>query len=151
MGVVALVVWIVTVSFGLTLLGNWMARGGLTRQGGRPGWGPGVPPPYFPAPLIALHAMLATGGLVVFTLYLMMDANSLAWLALFMLMPVDILGLSMFTRWLGSRRTRRLATVPGVVTPAESRLPLALVICHGMLASATFVLVFLTALGVGGS
>jgi hypothetical protein len=151
MGIVALVVWIITVSFGLTLLGNWVARGGLTRQGGRPGWGPGVPPPYFPAALIVLHATLATGGLFVFAVYLMMDVNSLAWLAFAMLLPVDMLGLSMFTRWLGSRRTRRLAGVPGVVIPAESRLPLALVLCHGMLASVTVVLVFLVALGVGGS
>ena len=151
MGILTLVVWIATVSFGLSLLGNWVARGGLGRQGGRPGWGAGVPPPYFPAPMILLHATLATGGLVVFTLYLMVDSNPLAWLALLMLMPVDLLGLGMFTRWLGSRRTRRLATVPGVVVPAESRIPLALVVCHGLLASATVILVFLVAIGVGGS
>jgi len=65
----------------------------------------------------------------------------------------------MFGRWVGSRRMR--VTPPAAPAPdpesrlpvlfkpglAESRLPLLVVVAHGLVASSTVLLVFLTAIG----
>jgi hypothetical protein len=152
MDVAALLTWVITASFGFSLFGTWLARGGLTQQPRRQWLTVNLPPPYFPAPLVFAHVALAAGGLVVWIAYLLVRARGLAWIALFMLLPVAVFGFSMFGRWLGSRR-RRLRPLPpadGSPSPrprmlAESRLPIVLVACHGVFGATTILLVLVTA------
>ena len=143
-----LISWIVTAGGGFVLLAVWLSRGGMQQQrdvGNR------IRPP-----LILSHFLLAGGGLVVWVIYLVTDSDALAWIALAVLAVVAVLGFTMFTIWLRQRRAtvaQVAATGPGgpPVMPAEQHFPVAVVGLHGLLAVTTVVLVFLTAIGVGGS
>ena len=88
-------------------------------------------------------------GLVVWVAYLLTDSSGLAWAAFILLLPVAVLGLTMFARWVQAGDHRRDAAV-GAARP-ESAFPLPVVIGHGLFAVTTVVLVLLTALGSGGS
>lgn len=149
-GVAALATWVVTAGFGSSLFVTWLARGGITQHPRGRRLTIRLPPPYFPAPLVFAHLLMAAGGLVVWIGYLITDSAVLAWTALFVLLPVAVFGFSMFGRWLGSRRLR-VAAVSRDKVLAESRLPTILVICHGTFGGTTIVLVLLTNIGVGGS
>jgi hypothetical protein len=160
--VAALVTWVITAGFGFSLFGTWLARGGLTQRP-RSSWlTVNLPPPYFPAPLVFSHVLLAAAGLVVWIVHLLLRSRLAAWVALLMLLPVVVFGFSMFGRWLGSRRLRvgalRLPspsgpsrTLPRSLTLAESRLPVLLVACHGVFGATTIVLVLASATGFAGS
>jgi hypothetical protein len=76
------------------------------------------------------------------------DSDALAWIAFVLLVPVALLGFTMFARWLPTYRTR---TATPADPPAERHFPVAVVGGHGLFAVATVVLVLLTALEVGGS
>jgi hypothetical protein len=149
MGVAALFAWLTTGSLGFAMLATWLGRISSSRRAwnGRPVTG--RPPPYIPVPLVIVHLLLAVGGLIVWSFYLAVDANVLAWVALAMLLPVDLLGLSMFIRWLGSRRLRRAGR--GHPGPAESLIPTVIVFSHGVGGVVTLSLVTLATLGIGGS
>lgn len=149
-GVAALATWVVTAGFGSSLFITWLARGGVTQHPPRRRLTVRLPPPYFPALLVFSHLLLAAGGLVIWVSYLMTDSAVLAWIALFVLLPVAVFGFSMFARWLGSRRLR-VAAVSRDKVLAESRLPTILVLCHGVFGATTIALVLLTTIGVGGS
>lgn len=129
MGVAALITWLVTAVGGFSMLGIWLARGGH-RSGSDSRLAPG---------LLFSHAALAAAGLVVWIVYLIAGGDALAWVAFVLLLPVALLGFTMFGRWLSSRRT-------GAV---ESRFPVPIVFGHGLLAATTLVLVLLEAAGVG--
>ncbi|MPZ25734.1 MAG: hypothetical protein GEV12_04615 [Micromonosporaceae bacterium] len=129
MGVAALVTWLVTAVGGFAMLGIWLTRGGH-RTGGDSRLAPG---------LLFSHAALAAAGLVVWIVYLIAGGDALAWVAFVLLLPVALLGFTMFGRWLSSRHT----------TAVESRFPVTIVLGHGVLAATTLVLVLLTAAGVG--
>lgn len=152
MGVAALFAWLTAVGLGLILLATWLIRissGGQARSS-QPATS--RPPPYIPSPLVIVHLLLAVGGLVVWAFYLASDVEVLAWLALAMLLPVELLGVSMFIRWLGSRRLRWAAVErSGHFWPAESFIPLVLVSSHGVAGAVTLSLVALATLGFGGS
>ena len=167
-GSAALATWVVTAGFGLSLFVTWLAHGGLSQHPPSRWLTVNLPPPYFPAPLIFTHVILATGGLGVWIAYLVKDSPVLAWIALLMLVPVAAVGFTMFGRWLGSRRLRQAAlpgsqrlsavpdprragTSPRAATLPESRLPVILVACHGLFGATTIVLVLATATGVGSS
>ena len=140
----ALITWILTAGGGFVLLSIWLARGGMTQQASG---GNAIRPP-----LILSHFLLAAGGLVVWIIYVATDSDALAWIAFATLAVVALLGWTMFAIWLRRRRARAGATeaaTPG--TPAEQHFPVAIVAIHGLLAIATVLLVFLTAIGVGGS
>jgi hypothetical protein len=140
----ALIAWVLTAGGGFVLLTIWLARGGMQQQ--REG-GSRIRPP-----LILSHFLLAAGGLVVWIIYLIADKKALAWIALAILGVVALLGFTMFAIWWRRRQSRgavREAVSPG--TPAEQHFPVAIVGLHGLLAVTTVVLVFLTAIGVGGS
>lgn len=119
-GVAALATWVVTVGFGSSLFVTWLARGGVTQHPPRRRLTVRLPPPYFPALLVFSHLLLAAGGLVIWVSYLMTDSAVLAWIALFVLLPVAVFGFSMFACWLGSRRLR-VAAVSRDKVLAESR------------------------------
>jgi hypothetical protein len=127
MAVVALVTWLVTAVLGFFMLAKWVAAGAL-RDGG-------TPTRFAPA-LVFGHFLLAAAGLVVWIIFLVNEAKSLAWLAFGLLVVVAVLGDVLFVRWW---RGRGESTV-------ESGLPKPVVYGHGLLAVTTAVLVLITAL-----
>lgn len=141
----ALIAWLITAGGGFVLLAIWLMRGGMQQAqeaGNR------IRPP-----LILSHFLLATGGLVVWIIFLITDNDALAWIAFAILAVVAGLGFTMFAIWLRRRQARtgggaEIAT-PGV--PAEQHFPVVVVGVHGLLAVTTVVLVLLTALDVGSS
>jgi hypothetical protein len=155
MKVAALITWVITALGGFYLLGAWIGRGGMRQQQS------GVT--RFRAPLIFGHFLLAATGLVVWIIYLLANSKALAWAAFIILLPVALLGFTMFARWLGGRRTgipvpASAAPAPAgsaavladeARVPAERHLPVPVVAAHGLLAAATIVLVLLAALGAG--
>jgi hypothetical protein len=130
MAVTALITWLVTAAGGFVLLAGWIGRGGH-----RPGSSGRLSPT-----MIFTHLLLAVVGLIVWIVYIAADTEALAWVAFILLLPVALLGFTMFARWLGSRRT---SGAP------ESRFPMPVVLGHGLFAAVTLVLVLLTAVGVG--
>ncbi|MFS8522879.1 MAG: hypothetical protein FWJ87_16185 [Micromonosporaceae bacterium] len=129
MAIAALITWLVTALGGFVMLGTWISRGGH-RPGGSTRLSPG---------LVFTHFVLAAVGLVVWIIYLIAGGDAWAWIAFVLLLPVALLGFTMFGRWLSSRRN----------DTAESRFPMPVVLGHGLFAAATLVLVFLVAIGVG--
>jgi hypothetical protein len=140
----ALIAWVVTAGGGFVLLSIWLARGGV-RQGSMPG-------ARIRPPLILSHFLLAAIGLVIWIVYVADDNDTLAWIAFALLAVVAVLGWTMFAIWF---RRRQRGAVQGVAMggggPAEQHFPVPIVALHGALAVTTVVLVFLTAIGVGGS
>jgi hypothetical protein len=128
MAVAALVTWVLTALGGFVLLARWVSGGGH-----RPDTGTRLTPG-----LVFTHFALAAVGLVVWIVYVVAKSDALAWVGFVLLLPVALLGFTMFARWLSSRRT----------DAAESRFPVPVVIGHGLLAATTLVLVLLAALGV---
>jgi hypothetical protein len=128
MAVAALVTWLVTAVGGFVLLGTWISRGGH-----RPGSGSRLAPGG-----VFGHFALAVVGLVLWIAYLVTKSSGLAWAAFVVLLPVALLGFTMFARW--------IPTVRGRAGTAESRFPVPVVVGHGLFAATTLVLVLLAAL-----
>jgi hypothetical protein len=140
----ALITWIVTAGFGFVMLLIWLSHGGMrpSLEGGK----------RIRPPLILSHFLLAAAGLVVWIIYLAADKDALAWIAFAMLVVVALLGWTMFAIWWRPKR----AGPEGVATRGpdprpEARFPKPVIALHGLLAVTTVLLVFLTAIGVGGS
>jgi hypothetical protein len=141
----ALITWILTAGGGFALLSIWVSRGGMRQQGEA-----GL---RIRAPLILSHFGLAATGLVLWIIYVATDSETLAWIAFVLLLVVAILGWTMFAIWY-QRRQRQAAAADvteAASEPAEQRFPVPVVTLHGILAVATVVLAFLTAIGVGES
>jgi hypothetical protein len=138
----ALIAWLVTAGGGFVLLSIWLARGGM-RQGREAGT-------RIRPPLILSHFLLAATGLVIWIVYLAADKSALAWIAFALLAVVAVLGWTMFAIW-WQRRQRPEPALANPGPPAEQHFPVPIVALHGLLAVTTVVLVFLTAVGVGGS
>jgi hypothetical protein len=135
----ALIAWLITAGGGFVLLAIWLSRGGMrqARESGariRP-------------PLILGHFALAATGLVLWIIYVASDSDALAWIAFVLLLIVAALGFTMLAIWLQQRR----GETGTASRPAEQNFPVPIVALHGLLAATTLVLVFLTAVGVGGS
>jgi hypothetical protein len=154
MDIAALIAWGVTAGGGFFLLGTWLARGGHRRGDGADS--------RFPPGLIFGHFLLAAVGLVVWIAFVATGTKALAWTAFGLLVPVALLGFTMFFRRLPTVRTgssagRRIGGPtmrgPGAQAassrPAEAHFPLPVVILHGLVAATTLVLVLLAALTVG--
>jgi hypothetical protein len=143
--VAALITWILTALGGFFLLATWIRNGGHRQPGSS----------RFPPALIFGHFGLAAIGLIVWIIYVANDSEALAWIAFILLVPVALLGFTMFARWLPTYRQRGTLTSAAQTAtasaPAERKFPVAVVGGHGVLAVVTLVLVLLTALGVGGS
>lgn len=153
---IALIVWFITVLWGLYMLTVWLIESDATRQGSSDS--------RLPLPVILTHMVLALTGLGVWIAYLLLDRPVLAWAAVGDLGAIVAVGTAMFARWIPVyRSTDVLAAVPAggagmagdaaVVKdmPAEGNFPLVVVVAHGLFAAATVAFVVLTALGVGGS
>jgi hypothetical protein len=138
--VAGLVTWVLAALVGLYLLRTWIANGGLrSRRTAQPSrFAPG---------LIVGHGGLAATGLGIWVAYLVSRTSALAWTALAVLVPVAVLGATMFGLWIraGHGTTRgRHAYRPKHA--AEDHFPPPAVLGHGAFAVATVVLVLLTAL-----
>ena len=141
----ALIAWVVTAGGGFVLLAIWLSRSGM-RQEGTPGT------KIRPA-LILSHFLLAATGLVIWIIYLADDKDALAWIAFAILAVVAFLGWTMFAIWYQRRQRGTLdaGMASAGNSPAEQHFPVSIVALHGALAVTTVLLVFLTAIGVGGS
>ncbi|MFW6092018.1 MAG: hypothetical protein ACODAF_09040 [Actinomycetota bacterium] len=145
MAIAALVTWLIAAVGGFYMLAGWMARGG-TRDPEASRFSP---------MLILSHFILAAAGLVLWIVYLVSDITALAWIALILLLPVAVLGFTMFARWLPSYQARAEVATGGATggtarsTVAEAQFPVVVVGAHGLFAVATVVLVLLATLGVG--
>ncbi|QTJ70243.1 hypothetical protein HYG77_32245 (plasmid) [Rhodococcus sp. ZPP] len=153
MGIAALVAWLLTAVGGFYMLATWITKGGprqprTTR---------------FPPAVIFGHFALAVIGLVIWIIYLVSDADALAWVAFALLIPVAALGFVMLVRWIptyrahtpqaavGARTAVGTHTSEDASTVPEKHFSVVVVAGHGLFAAITEVLVLLTALGVGGS
>jgi manganese efflux pump family protein len=158
MAIAALVTWIITAGFGFFMLGTWISGGG-TRAGGAS---------HFRPPVVFGHFLLAAGGLVVWIIYVLNDATTLAWVAFVDLVVVAVIGDVLVVRWTKDRRGGTDSSMPTATAGsragrdtmtaqtsgqqlAEQRIPTPAVLVHGLFAVTTVVLVLLSALGVGGS
>lgn len=147
MGLAALATWLLTALGGSYMLGIWIAKGG-----------PRSPrTSYFPPVLIFGHLALAALGLTLWVTYLVLDRTALAWIAFAVLVAVGILGLLMLIRWIPTYRGHSTTACDTGLTRAsrrerpEKHFPVTVVGMHGLLATATQILVLLTALGVGSN
>src|ERR671928_1397407 len=87
----ALIAWVLTAGGGFVLLSIWLARGGM-RQANE--GGSRIRPP-----LIFSHFLLAATGLVLWIVYIVNDAKTVAWIAFAILAVVAVLGWTMFFIW----------------------------------------------------
>src|SRR3954453_15334574 len=151
MAVAALVAWVLAAGGGFVMVARWVTAGGLRQQHGGA--------TRFPAALVFGHAGLAAAGLVLWIIYLALDADSLPWVAFVLLVLVALGGFTLFARWLPSRRASAVpagagcgdtVAARGGAEPAERHVPVPVVAAHGLFAVVTLVLVLLTALGAGG-
>src|SRR5580704_9378389 len=146
---IALIVWFVTVLWGLYMLAVWLIEGDATRRGSSAS--------RLPLPVILAHVTFALTGLGVWVIYLLLDRPALAWADVGVLGVIVTLGTAMFARWIpvyrspGAEVAALAAAQPVAGTPPEGNFPLVVVVAHGLFATSTVVLVLLTALGVGGS
>lgn len=148
MNVAALITWLITALGGFYLLGTWIARGAL-RPGGYS---------RLPKAVVFGHFLLAAAGLVVWIVYLVGHQRALAWTAFVLLVPVALLGLAMFARWLPGVRVKELAAAvpgPGAAAGAQAQaaergFPIPVVLAHGAFAVATVILVLIAAIRARG-
>jgi hypothetical protein len=140
----------------------------VTKEQPRPaGASASSPATWFPASVIFGHFLLAATGLVVWIVYLIAGKTPLAWAAFIVLLPVALIGFTMFARWISVYRGgggpaaapagymaagTTTATAALEVIRAERHLPVPVVVAYDLLAATTtLVLVLLTAIGIGGS
>ena len=108
MTVAALITWIITAFGGLYLLAIWLIEYDVSAPGGAVS--------RLPRTVITGHVLLATTGLVVWIVYLIVDRYMLALIALSTLFAVVLLGLTMLGRWIMVRRTLASA-LPWIIPP----------------------------------
>jgi len=153
MAVVALVTWVVTAGLGFFMLATWVRAGGVrtatapatasASAGDAAASTSGHPAgTRFPPPLVFGHFLVAATGLVIWIVYLIADAEALAWVALVLVVLAAAGGDLLFLRWWKEREQTGAQL-------AEQTIPKAVVYLHGLFAVVTIVLVFLVAIGVG--
>jgi hypothetical protein len=137
LGFAALGAWLLAAGSGAYMLGVWISQAGLRRL--LTGRGRSQPV------VILGHFTLAAVGLMVWIVYLATDQAALAWTAVGLLLPVAGLGMALVTLTTAGPRTIRPAPA------ARRRVPVLVVIGHGLLAAATVLLILLAALAAAGS
>jgi hypothetical protein len=148
LGLAALAAWIVTAAAGSYLLAGWLADGGLRR---RPARVPGVPPV-----LIMSHFAVALAGLGIWIAFVATDVPVLAWIAAGMILPAAGLGMAALGAALPGPAASPEPTSAGpalatrtaaTAAPARVAAPVTVIAVHGVLATATILLVVLAAIG----
>jgi manganese efflux pump family protein len=149
MTLAALITWFAAVVLGLCLLAIWLIEYDKSDVDSR-----------LPRTVVSAHALLAVGGLVVWSAYLDGGTSRLAWTSILILVVVAALGLTMAGRWIAVYRMYKTPSAvmapasargasTGHLVPPERRFPVPVVIAHGVVAIATIVLVLLTAFAPG--
>ncbi|HET7647716.1 MAG TPA: hypothetical protein VFK17_04040 [Gaiellaceae bacterium] len=130
----AAVTWFITIDGGLVLLGFWLRAGGLRRAQRR---GPRIGPE-----LVATHLSLAATSFTLWIVYLAGGGFAYAVAALGVLLAVATLGFTMFGIWLVHRCAPAPATSGALpaTRPTDQRLPVAVIVLHGLFAATTLVL-----------
>jgi hypothetical protein len=135
----ALVTWFVTIDGGLVLLGFWLRAGGLRRARRR---GPRIGPE-----LVGVHFSLAAAAFTLWVIYVFHGGHTFAVVALCLLVAVATIGFTMFGIWLVHRVARAAAPADArAERPVDQRLPVSVIVLHGLFAAATLVLVALVVL-----
>ena len=132
MDTVALFTWMATVALGLVLLIIWLMEYDRDFQS--------TAATRLPVPLISTHALLGTGGLVVWGFYLATNLDPLAWTSVADLSVVVVLGSLMAVRWVGVYRSYAApSSLPTTViaVPPERHFPRPVIMIHGIFATVT--------------
>lgn len=130
----ALAAWVVTAAAGGYLLAGWLAHGGWRSRHIRAA---GLPP------LVILgHAGLAAAGLAIWIAFLASGVPALAWTAVGVILLVAGLGMATLVTGLPEP-----ADSTASAAPAKMRMPWTVIAAHGVLATATIMLVLLAAIG----
>ena len=165
----ALVVWLLTAGGGLTMATIWLVRGGLRQRDevlelsyrhvadatDVTGLAPAPRRSRIPVWMIGSHAALALLGLYLWIYYVDREGEegtgvgALPPLVVGLLLVVASFGALMVRRWREGRSRLDEDEVPKAERPPEQHIPAAVMALHGLLAVATILLVFLTAVGVG--
>ena len=136
MDTVALFTWMATVALGLVLLIIWLMEYDRDFQS--------TAATRLPVPLISTHALLGTGGLVIWGFYLVTDIDPLGWTSVAVLGVVVTLGSIMAARWVGVYRAYAVpeSSMARVITvPPERHFPRPVIVIHGIFATVTIGLV----------
>jgi hypothetical protein len=137
MDIAALIAWVVTAGGGFVLLGKWVAAGGhrpTTEPRSR--LSPGQ---------VFGHFLLAATGLVLWIVYVATDSDGVTWPAFVILVLVALIGFSMFFRWLPQVRGRQQVGGAAPNATPEQKLPVPVVVAHGLAGATTLVLVLVAA------
>lgn len=159
----ALAAWLLTAVVGLWLLAAWARLGGWSqerrlhdaalRRGREPHRSAAEPVHQLrglSSTSIVLHALMAVIGVAVWAAYVGTrsdNAGAGAAVACVLLAAAVALGLYMFVRWWGDRRSRGPVAAELDEAPVDRDLPPAVVYLHGALAALTLVLVVATVVG----
>jgi hypothetical protein len=151
----ALAGWILTAAAGSYLLAGWLGPGGLRRRARAAG----VPPA-----IIVSHFALAVAGLGIWIAFVAADLAVLAWIAVGLLLLIAGLGMATLVTGLPEAaatggpeaaaargpagQSSQLATqLAGAAVAGRPRAPVTVIAAHGVLATATILLVLLAAIG----
>jgi hypothetical protein len=130
LGLAALMAWFVTAAVGSYLLAGWLSAGGRRRK--RPAAG------LVPITVLS-HFGLAITGLGLWLAFVITGTRVLAWLGVGLIVLIAGLGMGALSAALSEPE-------PG---PPKAGMPVAVIAVHGMLATATILLVLLAAIGAG--
>ena len=144
----ALAAWIATAAAGSYLLAGWLTHGGL--RGRRPRHA-GMPPV-----IVVSHAAVAVAGLGIWLAFVASDVSVLAWIASGLILPAAGLGMATLVAGLPGSAASAGPASPDPPQPARTsvtgsaprvRMPVIVIALHGVLATATILLVLLAAIG----
>ncbi len=145
LSVAALAAWLVTATAGAYLLAGWLAADAELRRRLR------HLRPASVVPVTVLgHFGLALAGLLIWIAFMVTGAQVLAWLAVGVIIGVAGLGMGTLSAALPDPARDTDPAAPA--RPARARkagLPVTVIALHGMLATATILLVTLAAIGAG--
>jgi hypothetical protein len=138
----ALGAWLLTAASGGVLLAKWLAHRGPRHHGRSPG-GSGA--------VIFSHLGLAVAGLAAWIGYLLPHWAPLAWVALFILLPVAGLGMAALVQAIPE--PDRAPSHRSVLAAVQTRnsAPVVMIAAHGVLATATLLLALLGSVAALGS
>jgi manganese efflux pump family protein len=126
----ALAGWLVTAAAGAYLLAGWLTADGRRRRIRSAGMVSGT---------VLGHFGLAAAGLIIWIAFMLTRTQVLAWAAVGLIIGVAGLGMGALGAALPD---------PGA-TSTRARMPVTVIALHGMLATATILLVLLAAIGAG--
>lgn len=139
MSIAALITWVITAGLGSYMVATWRRHGGLKNDASAT---------HLPPVRVFTHLGLAVVGLVLWIVFVATDAVVWAWIAVADLVLVAALGGVLVRRWIADGRLAMSGASVGDL--AEQHIPRPPVVLHGVFAASTFVLVILSAVGVGG-